>query len=226
MTGSCKVSLERSLGTQTLPPKQSFCAGQSEWTVLSALKICSLIFCRDVAFLVDLIAGFLGRVMETRTSAGLLTLPYPLHPGPLSLPEALPRLPLRDPFRVSLHLDAAACCAPRRPYLPLPLDGALEPAFLRRRNERERQRVRCVNEGYARLRDHLPRELAGKRLSKVETLRAAIGYIRHLQGLLERHPRGQEGAAGPPRRSECNSDGESKASSAPSPCSEPEEGGC
>ncbi|KAM5335339.1 achaete-scute homolog 4 [Glossophaga mutica] len=163
-------------------------------------------------------------MMEKRKPAGLLTLPYHLHPVPLSLPGTLPRLPLRDPFRVPLHLDDA-CCARRRPYLPLPLDGAFEPAFLRKRNERERQRVRCVNEGYARLRDHLPRELAGRRLSKVETLRAAIGYIKHLQELLERHAQGQEGPAGPPRRPECNSDGESKASSVPSPCSEPEEGG-
>ncbi|XP_037016684.2 achaete-scute homolog 4 [Artibeus jamaicensis] len=163
-------------------------------------------------------------MMEKRKPPALLTLPYHLHPVPLSLPGTLPRLPLRDPFRVPLHLDDA-CCARRRPYLPLPLDGAFEPAFLRKRNERERQRVRCVNEGYARLRDHLPRELAGRRLSKVETLRAAIGYIKHLQELLERHAQGQEGPAGPPRRPECNSDGESKASSVPSPCSEPEEGG-
>lgn len=165
-----------------------------------------------------------GRTMEKHKPAGLLTLPYHLHPVPLSLPGTLPRLPLSDPFRVSLHLDAA-CRAPRRPYLPLPLDGAFQPAFLHKRNQRERQRVRCVNEGYARLRDHLPRELAGRRLSKVETLRAAIGYIKHLQELLDRHAPGQEDPAGTPRRPECNSDGESKASSAPSPCSEPEEGG-
>lgn len=164
------------------------------------------------------------RMMEKLKPAGLLSLPYPLHPVPLGLPGTLTRVPLRDAFRVSLHLDAARG-ARRRPYLPLPLDGAFEPAFLRKRNERERQRVRCVNEGYARLRDHLPRELAGRRLSKVETLRAAIGYIKHLQELLERHARGPEGPAGPPRRPECNSDGESKASSAPSPCSEPEEVG-
>ncbi|XP_008521089.1 achaete-scute homolog 4 [Equus przewalskii] len=162
-------------------------------------------------------------MMEKRKAAGLLALPSHLLTVPLGVPGTMPRLPPRDPFRVSLRLDAARC-APRQPYLPPPLDGALEPAFLRKRNERERQRVRCVNEGYARLRDHLPRELGGERLSKVETLRAAIGYIRHLQELLERHARGQEGA-GPPRRAECNSDGESKASSAPSPCSEPEEAG-
>ncbi|EFB18569.1 hypothetical protein PANDA_010475, partial [Ailuropoda melanoleuca] len=130
--------------------------------------------------------------------ASLLPLPYHLRTVPLDLPGTLPRLPLRDPLRVSRRLDAACWarapggCAARPPCLPLPLECAFEPAFLRRRNERERQRVRCVNEGYARLRDHLPRELADRRLSKVETLRAAIGYIKHLQELLERHARGPE----------------------------------
>uniref|UniRef100_A0A4W3I5D2 BHLH domain-containing protein n=1 Tax=Callorhinchus milii TaxID=7868 RepID=A0A4W3I5D2_CALMI len=57
-------------------------------------------------------------------------------------------------------------------------------------NERERQRVKCVNEGYTRLRDHLPSAVAEKRLSKVETLRAAIGYIKYLQDLLSRSPTG------------------------------------
>ncbi|XP_078193319.1 achaete-scute homolog 4 [Callithrix jacchus] len=172
-------------------------------------------------------------MMEACKPAGVLALPYSLRTAPLGVPETLPGLPRRDPLRVALHVDAVCWelarggCARRRQYLPLPLDGAFEPSFLRRRNERERQRVRCVNEGYARLRDHLPRELADKRLSKVETLRAAISYIRHLQELLERQARGPEGAAGaaPQRRAECNSDGESKASSAPSPSSEPEEGG-
>uniref|UniRef100_A0A8C4JSW6 Achaete-scute family bHLH transcription factor 4 n=1 Tax=Dromaius novaehollandiae TaxID=8790 RepID=A0A8C4JSW6_DRONO len=67
-------------------------------------------------------------------------------------------------------------------------DYSFEPAFIRKRNERERQRVRCVNEGYTRLREHLPKEFADKRLSKVETLRAAISYIKHLQSLLDCHP--------------------------------------
>ena len=60
-----------------------------------------------------------------------------------------------------------------------------EPVFLRRRNERERQRVRCVNDSYSRLRQRLPLFLTQKRMSKVEILRSAIAYIRHLQDLLE-----------------------------------------
>ncbi|CAL1540726.1 unnamed protein product [Lymnaea stagnalis] len=58
--------------------------------------------------------------------------------------------------------------------------------FIRRRNERERERVRCVNEGYERLKQHLPPEVkVQRRLSKVETLRKAIKYIRKLQQLLQ-----------------------------------------
>lgn len=145
--------------------------------------------------------------MEKCKSAGLLALHSPLRASPLG---ALAR---REPCKVSARQDTADC-ARRRPCPSLPPGGVAEPAFLRQRNERERQRVRCVNEGYARLRQHLPRELAGQRLSKVETLRAAIGYIKQLQELLERH------------RPDLNSDGESKASSGASPCSsEPEERG-
>ncbi|XP_077400221.1 achaete-scute homolog 4-like [Vanacampus margaritifer] len=75
-------------------------------------------------------------------------------------------------------------------YYPCPgpvsvCEYSMEPAFIRKRNERERHRVRCVNEGYTRLRERLPREFDDKRLSKVETLRAAIDYIKHLQGLLD-----------------------------------------
>ncbi|CAK7309517.1 Achaete-scute homolog 5 [Vulpes lagopus] len=79
------------------------------------------------------------------------------------------------------------------PCVPFPgalggYDCPFEPAFIQKRNERERQRVRCVNEGYARLRGHLPGALAEKRLSKVETLRAAIRYIKYLQELLSAAP--------------------------------------
>ncbi|KAH6923393.1 hypothetical protein HPB50_000934 [Hyalomma asiaticum] len=70
------------------------------------------------------------------------------------------------------------------PYSPF--DCWLEPTFIRRRNERERQRVRHVNDGFERLRSRLPLPPRDKdrRLSKVETLRYAISYIKHLQKLL------------------------------------------
>ncbi|XP_018543189.1 achaete-scute homolog 5 [Lates calcarifer] len=89
-------------------------------------------------------------------------------------------LPYLTPFHHHGHFSVYEC-----PF---------EPAFIQKRNERERQRVKCVNQGYAKLRDHLPGQSADKRLSKVETLRAAIRYIKYLQGLVEpedgRHSRG------------------------------------
>ncbi|XP_076466228.1 achaete-scute homolog 5-like [Babylonia areolata] len=105
----------------------------------------------------------------------------------------------------SLHLDGLRYSARMRmsldldpdPYgslciLPLPsvlaLHAAAEPSFIRKRNERERERVRCVNEGYALLKKHLPASSAEKRLSKVDTLRGAIAYIRHLEKILADNP--------------------------------------
>lgn len=59
--------------------------------------------------------------------------------------------------------------------------------FIQRRNERERARVKNVNEGFERLRKHLPLTASQreKRLSKVETLRMAIAYIKHLLQLVD-----------------------------------------
>jgi achaete-scute complex protein len=81
--------------------------------------------------------------------------------------------------------------------VPSPTNG-------RRRNERERQRVRSVNEGFERLRRYVPvshqcqngsecvvatvnrvRRCQRRRCSKVDVLKAAIMYIRHLEGLLD-----------------------------------------
>ncbi|XP_054720913.1 achaete-scute homolog 1b-like [Uloborus diversus] len=53
-----------------------------------------------------------------------------------------------------------------------------------RRNARERKRVRLVNLGFSTLRERVPPGAKNKKLSKVETLRAAIEYIRQLQQLL------------------------------------------
>lgn len=104
-------------------------------------------------------------------------------------------------------------------HFPTHLSMYCEPEFIRKRNERERQRVRFVNEGYARLREHLPQEFEDKRLSKVETLRAAISYIKHLQNLLELQlpdammelsPGSERGTEAMRQLTQCNSDGESK----------------
>ncbi|KAM6979672.1 achaete-scute homolog 5-like [Aplochiton taeniatus] len=107
-----------------------------------------------------------------------------------------------------------------------------EPAFIQKRNERERQRVKCVNQGYAKLRDHLPGAVREKRLSKVETLRAAIRYIKYLQSLVEGKSQGSQTSGAAPCRMVDYSDGGSPHSpidSSSSPgldCGESEGSGC
>ena len=59
-----------------------------------------------------------------------------------------------------------------------------------KRNQRERNRVRGVNDGFGKLKLHVP-DLKNKS-SKVETLRGAIDYIRNLKSLL-----GEEIVLGP-----------------------------
>ncbi|XP_076314766.1 achaete-scute homolog 1a-like [Tachypleus tridentatus] len=58
------------------------------------------------------------------------------------------------------------------------------PATVVRRNERERNRVRLVNLGFATLKQHVPNGTKNKKMSKVETLRSAVEYIKQLQQLL------------------------------------------
>ncbi|XP_062974835.1 achaete-scute homolog 3 [Elgaria multicarinata webbii] len=111
---------------------------------------------------------------------------YPEHPNQFAGPEDLPLLPLTPEQLTADNFYSNPCGFPFQ--VPCGNFGRCEyscgPAFIRKRNERERQRVKCVNEGYAKLRYHLPAEYLEKRLSKVETLRAAIKYIRYLQSVL------------------------------------------
>uniref|UniRef100_UPI00398F6D1F achaete-scute homolog 1-like n=1 Tax=Pristiophorus japonicus TaxID=55135 RepID=UPI00398F6D1F len=62
-----------------------------------------------------------------------------------------------------------------------------QPAAVARRNERERNRVKLVNMGFQTLRQHVPNGASNKKMSKVETLRSAVEYIRALQQLLDEH---------------------------------------
>ncbi|CAG0884984.1 unnamed protein product [Darwinula stevensoni] len=67
--------------------------------------------------------------------------------------------------------------------------GREKPAHLvARRNARERRRVQAVNGAFTRLRNVLPLENRGKRVSKVKTLQRAIDYIAHLASLLAESP--------------------------------------
>ncbi|KAK6169966.1 hypothetical protein SNE40_018475 [Patella caerulea] len=54
-----------------------------------------------------------------------------------------------------------------------------------RRNERERNRVKLVNNGFEVLREHVPCIKKNKKLSKVETLRRAVEYIKRLQQMID-----------------------------------------
>lgn len=76
------------------------------------------------------------------------------------------------------------CSRRRRPGATETGGGA---AAVARRNERERNRVKLVNLGFQALRQHVPQGGASKKLSKVETLRSAVEYIRALQRLLAEH---------------------------------------
>ena len=59
-------------------------------------------------------------------------------------------------------------------------------AGLNRRNARERCRIRTVNGAFDVLREHVPSgRQQGKKISKVETLKSAIEYIKALQEILE-----------------------------------------
>ncbi|EYC10506.1 hypothetical protein Y032_0055g2592 [Ancylostoma ceylanicum] len=69
--------------------------------------------------------------------------------------------------------------------LPYQLDELPYSTSVWKRNERERYRVRCVNNGYEALRRHLPVSDTEKRISKVDTLRLAIRYIKHLEAVLK-----------------------------------------
>ncbi|KAL7744720.1 hypothetical protein ACLKA6_017214 [Drosophila palustris] len=97
------------------------------------------------------------------------------------------KLTLRQQEKLELLQRPAG--TPGRKGLPLPQAVA-------RRNARERNRVKQVNNGFALLRERIPEEVseafeaqgagrgASKKLSKVETLRMAVEYIRSLEKLL------------------------------------------
>ncbi|XP_054246610.1 achaete-scute homolog 3 [Indicator indicator] len=111
---------------------------------------------------------------------------YPETPNQVTCSEDLSFLPFMSEHLIRENFYSEPCAFPyQMPHSSYHRsDGSYGPAFIRKRNERERQRVKCVNEGYAKLRHHLPKEYLEKRLSKVETLRAAIKYISYLQSLL------------------------------------------
>lgn len=59
------------------------------------------------------------------------------------------------------------------------------PLVMSKRNARERRRVKMINLGYETLRLHVPGGAENKKLSKVDTLRRAVEYIKYLQTVLD-----------------------------------------
>lgn len=88
---------------------------------------------------------------------------------------------LRPPAKISLLSSVLGQTRRRRAATSA---KQKEPAVVARRNARERKRVKLVNDGFMRLRKHVPTDPKNKKLSKVKTLRSAIDYIRHLQHVL------------------------------------------
>uniref|UniRef100_A0A914X267 BHLH domain-containing protein n=1 Tax=Plectus sambesii TaxID=2011161 RepID=A0A914X267_9BILA len=67
------------------------------------------------------------------------------------------------------------------------------PVQVQRRNARERNRVRQVNNGFVTLRNHVPVVGKNKKLSKVDTLREAARYISYLREVLSSAAEGNNG---------------------------------
>ncbi|NXJ82238.1 ASCL3 protein, partial [Trogon melanurus] len=111
---------------------------------------------------------------------------YPARPNQVTCSDDLSFHPFMSEHLIRENFYSEPCTSPYQvPHSSYcRSEYSCGPAFIRKRNERERQRVKCVNEGYAKLRHHLPKEYLEKRLSKVETLRAAIKYISYLQSVL------------------------------------------
>ena len=79
-----------------------------------------------------------------------------------------------EPMRCKRRIDFSSLGLPRP-----------QPAAMARRNERERNRVKQVNLGFETLRQHVPQGRKNKKLSKVDTLKEAVKYIKYLHQLLQ-----------------------------------------
>ncbi|KAM3968378.1 achaete-scute-like protein ASH3 [Aphomia sociella] len=106
------------------------------------------------------------------------------------LPRLLPIAPAPERKYIDMETDKK-----RYSYTSNPYTGA-QAASIARRNARERNRVKQVNDGFNALRKRLPpsvvaalsggsRRGSGKKLSKVDTLRMVVEYIRHLETLID-----------------------------------------
>ncbi|XP_075972489.1 uncharacterized protein LOC142974209 [Anticarsia gemmatalis] len=108
------------------------------------------------------------------------------------VPKMVPIAPAPDRKYLTLDLQADK---KKYTYKNTAYSGA-QAASIARRNARERNRVKQVNDGFNALRKRLPaavvaalsggaRRGSGKKLSKVDTLRMVVEYIKYLQNLID-----------------------------------------
>ncbi|KAH8876864.1 Pancreas transcription factor 1 subunit alpha [Schistosoma japonicum] len=72
-------------------------------------------------------------------------------------------------------------------------------------NMRERRRMQSINKAFEGLRSHIPTLPYEKRLSKVDTLRLAIGYIHFLQEIVQAHSKDETNLKSMSANSDTNS---------------------
>ena len=109
-------------------------------------------------------------------------------------PESSPGTPEHKFYKMSCKENRDSLCKRRLDfsgqhgdYLDLQKPPTVAVA---RRNERERNRVKLINMTFATLREHIPsgvKKGKSKKMSKVDTLKAAIDYIRFLQEMVDEH---------------------------------------
>jgi achaete-scute complex protein len=104
---------------------------------------------------------------------------------------------------------------------------ATQTASVARRNARERNRVKQVNNGFSNLRQHIPSTVissitkgsrgSAKKLSKVDTLKLAVEYIRRLKDMLEDNENSSTAGSSSSYYSENSQQLRSEASLSPTP---------
>ena len=122
----------------------------------------------------------------------VITLSKPLAKiAPLSAPaKCTGTPPLKPPKREREEDNQITRCKRRLDFAKLGLPMHKQsPVQAARRNERERKRVKYINETFDVLKEHLPDafqipKVKNKEMSKVEILRGAIDYIQTLEELL------------------------------------------
>ncbi|XP_049865522.1 achaete-scute complex protein T3-like [Pectinophora gossypiella] len=106
------------------------------------------------------------------------------------LPRMVPIAPAPEKNYMDTQTEIRRYTSKSNPYT-----GA-QAASIARRNARERNRVKQVNDGFNALRKRLPaaviaalsggsRRGSGKKLSKVDTLKMVVEYIKYLQNIIE-----------------------------------------